>query len=316
MSDSASTLRRRPSVLVAMGITVLFWSSAFVGIRYAGRQLGPGELALGRLAVGSLALGTLVIVRREPLPGRRALAGTVLCGVLWFGLYNVALNAAERHLDAGIAALLVNVGPIFIVILAGLLLHEGFPRLLMLGCAVSFGGAALIGLATSKHAGGAGWGVALCIIAALGYAGGVVAQKPVLRHASPLAVTWLACTVGVVTCLPYVPSLIDQAGQAGTAALAWTVYLGLFPTAIGFVTWAYALSHTTAGRMGSTTYLVPPVALLLGWVMLGEVPPLLAVPGGILCLGGVAIARRRPRRSAAAPVSVSAPASVASASKP
>jgi drug/metabolite transporter (DMT)-like permease len=285
-----------------------------VGIRYAGRQLGPGELALGRLAVGSLALGTLVIVRREPLPGRRALAGTVLCGVLWFGLYNVALNAAERHLDAGIAALLVNVGPIFIVILAGLLLHEGFPRLLMLGCAVSFGGAALIGLATSKHAGGAGWGVALCIIAALGYAGGVVAQKPVLRHASPLAVTWLACTVGAITCLPYVPSLIDQAGQAGAAALAWTVYLGLFPTAIGFVTWAYALSHTTAGRMGSTTYLVPPVALLLGGVMLGEVPPLLAVPGGILCLGGVAIARWRPRRSATAPVS--APASVASAFKP
>ena len=67
------------------------------------------------------------------------------------------------------------------------------------------------------------------------------------------------------------------------------------PTAIGFLTWAYALSHTDAGRMGSTTYLVPPVALLLGWVILGEVPPVLALPGGILCLAGVALARWRGR---------------------
>ncbi len=58
--------------------------------------------------------------------------------------------------------------------------------------------------------------------------------------------------------------------------------------------WAYALGHTTAGRMGSTTYLVPPVALRLGWAILGEVPPLLALPGGILCLAGVAPARWRP----------------------
>ena len=70
-------------------------------------------------------------------------------------------------------------------------------------------------------------------------------------------------------------------------------YLGLAPTAIGFATWAYALSHTSAGRMGATTYLVPPVALLLGWAILGEVPPLLAIPGGILCLAGVALTRHR-----------------------
>jgi drug/metabolite transporter (DMT)-like permease len=71
------------------------------------------------------------------------------------------------------------------------------------------------------------------------------------------------------------------------------VYLGLFPTAIGFATWAYALARTEAGRLGVTTYLVPPIAVLLGWVLLGEVPPLLAVPGGLLCLAGVGLARRR-----------------------
>jgi drug/metabolite transporter (DMT)-like permease len=135
----------------------------------------------------------------------------------------------------------------------------------------------------------------LCIVAALVYAAGVVAQKPALRHGSPLAVTWLACTIGAACCLPFGPSLGHELGQAGAGAIAWTVYLGLVPTAIGFSTWAYALARTDAGRLGSTTYLVPPIAVLLGWMMLGEVPPLLALPGGILCLAGVALARWRPR---------------------
>ena len=290
-----SETRRHLTVVLAAGITVVLWSSAFVGIRFAGRDFQAGPLALGRLLVGSVALGLLVLARREPLPPRRALRGVVLCGVLWFAIYNVALNAAERSLDAGIAALLVNVGPIFIAILAGLILKEGFPRLLVVGCVVAFAGAAAIGVSTAHHVHGAGWGAVLCLVAALTYAGGVVAQKPALGHSSPLAVTWLACVVGAVCCLPYAPALVDQVGHAGDGALAWMGYLGLVPTAIGFLTWAYALSHTDAGRMGSTTYLVPPVALALGWVILGEVPPLLAVPGGILCLAGVALARWRGR---------------------
>jgi drug/metabolite transporter (DMT)-like permease len=284
------------TVIAAAAITVFLWASAFVGIRSAGHHFGPGELALGRLVIGALALGLLMVLRREPLPPRRALPGIAVCGLLWFGAYNVALNAAERHLDAGIAALLVNVGPIFIAILAGLVLREGFPRLLLVGCVVAFAGAALIGLASAHHTRDGALGVALCIVAALSYAAGVVAQKPVLREATPLAVTWVACLIGAVGCLPFGPALIDQAGRAPEGAVAWTLYLGLAPTAIGFLTWAYALSQTSAGRMGSTTYLVPPVAVLLGWVLLGEVPPLLALPGGLLCLAGVAVARWRPGR--------------------
>jgi drug/metabolite transporter (DMT)-like permease len=289
--------REFPVALVAALVTVSLWASAFVGIRYAGRELAPGALALGRLLVGSLALGTLVLIRREPLAPRRSLGGIVICGVLWFGVYNVALNAAERHIDAGTASLLVNVGPIFIAILAGVALKEGFPRLLLIGCVVSFAGVALIAIATSRHGVSASWSAALCIFAAAAYACGVVAQKPALRHGSPLAITWLACVTGTVCCLPFAPSLVDQLGRAHPAAIAWTVYLGLAPTAIGFLTWAYALARTEAGKLGSTTYLVPPIAVLLGWIILGEVPPLLALPGGILCLAGVALARWNPRRS-------------------
>jgi drug/metabolite transporter (DMT)-like permease len=292
----ARIVHARDEQVLAVGaalITVAVWASAFVGIRSAGRDLSPGALALGRLLVGSIVLGAFVLARHERLPSGRALALTVFCGLLWFGVYNVALNAAERRIDAGIAAMLVNIGPILIAILAGIVLKEGFPPRLLAGCAVSFAGAAVIGIAVSRHGLREIWGAALCVIAALAYAGGVVAQKPVLRTTSALSVTWLACTVGALSCLPYAPTLVHEAGRADRSAIAWTVYLGVAPTAIGFVTWAYALARTTAGRMGSTTYLVPPLAVLLGWAVLGEVPPLLALPGGLLCLAGVALSRSR-----------------------
>lgn len=294
---AARAPRGRALIVSAVGLTLALWSSAFVAIRYADRELSPGALALGRLLVGSLALGLLVLIRREPLPPRRQLTGIVICGVLWFGAYNVSLNAAETRIDAGTAAMLVNVGPILIAIFAGLILREGFPSRLFAGCLVSFAGAVIIGLATSRHGRHEILGAVLCVVAAFAYAGGVVAQKPVLRHASPLIVTWLACTVGAISCLPYAGTLVRQIGHAGTSTIVWTIYLGVAPTAIGFVAWAYALARTTAGRLGSTTYLVPPLALLLGWVFLGEVPPLLVLPGGALCLAGVALARTAGRRA-------------------
>jgi drug/metabolite transporter (DMT)-like permease len=278
--------------LLAALVSVVLWSSAFVGIRAAGEDLSPGALSLGRLAVGSALLGVFVLAQRGGLPGRRELPLIAVIGVLWFGLYNLALNEAERRVDAGTAAMLVNVGPILIAVLAGFLLHEGFPRTLVLGCAIAFSGAIVIGLATSERSGAEGWGAVLCLVAAAAYAGAVVAQKPILSRASGLHVTWIACTVGLLVCLPFAPSLVDELGSAEGDSIAWMVYLGVFPTAVGFITWAYALSRTTAGRMGATTYLVPPLAILMGWALLDETPVAVAFLGGALCLGGVVLARR------------------------
>ena len=73
------------------------------------------------------------------------------------------------------------------------------------------------------------------------------------------------------------------------------VYLGVFPTAIAFTTYAYALTHMSASSLGVTTYLVPPITIALGWLLLAEVQPTMAYAGGALALVGVAVARRKPR---------------------
>ena len=279
--------------LAAALVTVVLWASAFIGIRAAGEHLSPGALTLGRLAVGSLVLGAIVLARRPPRLPRADLPALVACGVLWFGLYSVLLNEAERRIDAGTAAMLVNVGPIFIALLAGVALREGFPRTLFTGSAIAFAGVVLIGVATSESGLDASWGAVLCVLAAAAYAAGVVLQKPLLRRSSALTVTWAACTVGAVACLPFAPTLVRELGAAPGSSVAWTVYLGALPTAVAFTTWAYALARTSAGRLGVTTYLVPPLVVAMGWLVLDETPPLLAIPGGVLCIVGATLARRR-----------------------
>ena len=72
--------------------------------------------------------------------------------------------------------------------------------------------------------------------------------------------------------------------------------------ALAFTTWAYALNRTTAGKMGVTTYIVPVLVVLMSWALLGETPRPLAYLGGVLCLTGVAISRRRTRPVQAEPV--------------
>jgi drug/metabolite transporter (DMT)-like permease len=273
-------------------VTVVVWASAFVGIRAAGEDFSPGALSLGRLVLGSALLGAFVLVRRESLPGRRDVPTLLIIGVLWFGVYNLTLNEAERRIDAGTAAMLINIGPILIAVLAGILLREGFPRTLVFGCAIAFTGVVVISAATSELGVDASWGVVLCVVAAFAYSIAVVAQKPLLSRASGLSVTWIACTIGAVVCLPFAFQLVDELGRADGSSIAWVVYLGIFPTSVGFITWAYALSRTSAGRMGATTYLVPPIAILIAWAFLDETPPELALLGGALCLAGVAIARR------------------------
>ncbi|MFJ3823718.1 DMT family transporter [Streptomyces nodosus] len=299
MNDSPSRPGHRApwQAAGAVTVTVVLWASAFVSIRSAGAAYSPGALALGRLLTGALALGVLWAVRREGLPPRAAWRGIAVSGVLWFGVYMVVLNWGEQQVDAGTAALVVNIGPILIALLGSRLLGDAMPPRLLAGMAVSFAGAVAVGLSMSGGGGSSVLGVVLCLLAAGAYAGGVVAQKPALATASALQVTTFGCLIGAVACLPFAGRLVQDAADAPVTATLNMVYLGVFPTALAFTTWAYALARTTASRMGATTYAVPALVVLMSWLFLGEVPGLVTLGGGVLCLAGVAVSRSRPRLS-------------------
>ncbi len=293
-ADSVRPVSRDWRPLAAALVAVCLWASAFVGIRAASRTISPGALALGRLLIGSALLGALLLRRDVVRPSRGDLGLLLIAGVLWFGLYNVALNTAERVVDAGTAAMIINIAPLMILALAAIFLGERMTPALLLGGAVAFAGVLVIGLATASGRAPSS-GMLLSVLATAASAAGVVAQKPVLARLSAIQVTWTCCAIGALCCLPYAPALVRDVRAAEPADLAWMVYLGVFPTSVAFTTWAYALARGTAGRLAAMAYLVPPITIGMSWLILDETPKAVAVLGGVLCLAGVVFARRTSR---------------------
>ncbi len=281
--------------VAAVAVTVVLWASAFVGIRAVGPSFSPGSLTLGRLAIAAVVLGAVVLPKLRNLPQGREWWPILAYGVMWFGGYNVALNAAEHMLDAGTAALLINVNPILIAVMAGVILKEGFPRWLIIGSLIAFAGVAVIALGSGQRSTADVLGVLLCLLAAVLAAVSVIVQKPVLRKFPAAQATWFGIMIGAVCCLPFSGQLVAELQQAPLPATLGLVYLGIFPTAIAFTTWAYALSLIDAGKLAATTYLVPGTTILISWLVLGEVPTVWGLVGGVICLVGVGLTRRKSR---------------------
>ncbi|WP_418062112.1 DMT family transporter [Pimelobacter simplex] len=301
LPSSPETAPPRWQPVAAIAVTLVLWASAFVAIRHLGHEVTPGALSLGRLLIAAVVLSALLARAPRSRFTRTEVVLLVACGVAWFGIYNIALNDSERRIDAATAAMVVQVGPILIALLAALFLGERLTGWLLLGMVIAFGGVVVIGSATRGDGGSDLDGVLLALLAAVTYAIGVVCQKVLLRRLSGLEVTCYACWIGVVVCLPWLGDLggVVREGDAGTLLLI--AYLGLFPTAIAFLTWAFALRYTDAGKQSLTTFLVPAIATLMAWLLLDEVPPALAFVGGLLCIVGVLVTRRKPRAAAVPP---------------
>lgn len=281
--------------LGALAVTLVLWSSAFVAIRHLGHDVTPGALSLGRLLVAAVALSLLLARSPRSRMTRHEVLLLLLCGIAWFGIYNIALNDSERRIDAATAAMLVQVGPIVVALLAAVFLGERLTGWLLAGIGVAFAGVLVIGTVMRDEGGANLSGVLLALLAAVTYAIGVVSQKVLLRRLSGLEVVCYACWIGVIVCLPWSGDLADLVQHGDRADLAWIGYLGLFPTALAFTLWAFALRHTDAGKQAITTFLVPVITAVMAWVLLDEVPPTLAFAGGALCVVGVLLTRRKAR---------------------
>ena len=276
----------------AVSTTLVLWATAFVAIRVALPGFGVAGLSLGRLLVAALALAAVAPFAHVRRPRRSDLARIAGCGLAGMTAYQLLLNAGERTVPAGTASLLVATAPIAAALLAVALLHEGLGTRGRLGTAVGFAGAATMALGQS---GGVRLSAdaLLLLAAAASQATFFVLQKPLLFRYSGLEVTCYAMWAGAVFSLPLAPWLLHDLGHTRARPLAALVFLGLAPSAIGFVTWAYGQARLPVATVANTLYLVPLLAIGIGWWTLGEQVHPVALAGGALALAGVAIGRSR-----------------------
>ena len=287
-------MNTKPAALAAAG-TVLLWASAFPAITVAVRGLGPAGLAVARLAVASAALAAVAPLMGVRRPRRRDLPLIALCGLAGMTGYQLLLNAGERVVPAGTASLLVATAPVYASLLAVAFLGERSTRRRWAGSAVALAGVALI---AASH--GLGFGVSALIVLAAAVLQAIfhAAQKPLLARYTGFEVTAYAMWAGTVFILPWTGSLLralwGPGAHAGGAAIGSAVFLGLAPSAAGFVLWAYAMARTDVGRVTVSLYLVPAAAIGISLVWLGQVPGPAELIGGAIALAGVVLASGGP----------------------
>jgi drug/metabolite transporter (DMT)-like permease len=272
----------------AIAVTVVLWASAFAGIRAGLRSYSPQSVALLRYLTASLTLGIVALVTRMPLPAWKDLPRLALTGFLGFAFYNVALNAGEQSIQAGVASLIVASAPIYVAMLAGIFYQERIPLIAWAGILLSFLGVAVISLQDGNQI-RLSLSALLVLAAAISQAVYSVAQKPLLKRYTPLQFVSFSVWTGTLFLLVFTPGLLAQAPLATPQATLAVVYMGIFPGAIGYACWSFVLSRLPASKAGSFLYLVSGVAILIAWIWLGEVPAVSQLLGGLLVVSGVAL---------------------------
>jgi drug/metabolite transporter (DMT)-like permease len=273
---------------VAPSAALLLWASAYAGIRVGLKAYTPAHVALLRFIIASIVLAAYATQAHFRRPRWKDVPRLVLTGVFGISFYNLALNYGEVSVSAGVASLLISSAPIWIALLSTFMLNERLTPSGWGGVFISFIGVAMI-------AAGEGGGfhfsarALLLAVAALSSAIYIVMQKQLLSTYNALEVTTYSIWFGTLLLLPFGAGLVNAIHTAPWNSTLAIVYLGIFPAAIAFTSWAYAISHGPVNRMSSFLYLVPVLAIGIAWLWLGEIPRMMSLLGGIVALSGVVI---------------------------
>lgn len=281
-----------------IGVALVTWSSAYAAIAYALASFTPAEVALARLAIGSLCFAVLMRLKRIPLPARRDWPQLALLGVIGLTVYHLCLNYAETRIASGTAAILISLVPAATAAVSAVWVGERLSARTLAGLGVALVGVVMVVLASGKQVKFEPM-AALVLVSVVASAIYFVGQKPLFARNSMVGVTAFTFFAGTLATLPLgwqLPQALQVAPWSHIAALLW---LGISPTFVGYLAWNAALRRASASQVSTFIYFSPPIAVLIGWLWLGERPGALTLIGGVITVGGVVLANAR-RRAAPA----------------
>lgn len=289
----APTKASRWVAYAALGVTMLIWASAFVGLRLVLQELKPLTLTSLRMVIASGAMALIAALFRVKAPRRQDLLLLTIAGVSGFALYHMALNFGLSHVSAGQASFIIATIPTWTALLAWRFLGERIGLWGWVGIALGLGGVGVLSLGQGLSLGSLSTGSALVLVAAICAAINITLQKRLLERYSPLTLSVHVTLLGCAPFFLHLPTVADEIMALSLQGWLVTLWLGLGPIALGYFLSNVALAILPANRSAQMMLLVPPMVAIMAWLWIDERPGPNLWLGGLMILTGVALGARR-----------------------
>jgi len=278
---------------------LFFWSSSYVAIRVGLQSFEPGALGLARYTIAGLVMLIFYFfLRNKTKPNSKDLLLLFITGSVGIGLYNISLNAGEEQVTAALASFIISMNPVVISLFALLFLKERMCWFGWIGILISVIGMLTIFIAKSTGHAEINTGVLHILLSVFCGSFYTLMQKQLVQKFHPIEIVFWAIWFAVLVSLVYLPEFIHEYADVGTKEIIATIYLGVCPAAFGYLCWSYALKVLPVTKVSAGLFLLPLVTIILGWLILRELPPSLAIVGGLISLcGAVLVFRQKVRQN-------------------
>ena len=280
-------------IVLATAFVILCWAYSPIGIRIGLQAYEPGQLALMRFLIASVFMAFVAMVKGISRPHLRDLPLLAVLGFFAVSLHHIALNYGQRGVSAGAASVLAQSTPLFSTLLAHFVFKDRVSGW-QWGCVLCGLLGAGVVVAGDRGLGEMDAHGLLILLAALSWSLYFALQKHYSHRYDGLTVVCYAVWSGTLLLFMFAPGMLSAARQASASVNLAVLILGIFPSALAYLAWAYVLAHSNVSRASMALYLIPPTAMLMAALVLAERPSMMVIVGAVIVLMSVLALRVGP----------------------
>jgi len=292
-------LRKKQTLTyLAVMIAVVFWASSFPATRYSLGYYSPGSIMLLRFLIASATLVVIGAIKKIRLPHKRDFPLIGLSGFVGIFLYMFFFNTGTVHVASGVSGFVIATAPIFTLIMSRILLKEVVSVVCWVGVTVSFCG--IVVIMFSQEVGfSLNIGVVILLLASISTSGYAIMLRKLFKTYTALEATTYAVVVATFFMLVFLPGFISELPGSTITVNMIIAYMGVFPAALAYLVWGYALSKAEkTAHVTVFLYLIPFLASLLAYLWLGETFSVWSFIGGVVIILGMMLTNLRGKSNA------------------
>jgi drug/metabolite transporter (DMT)-like permease len=269
-------------------MTIIFWSFASVFTRLALRFFTPLSLGFLRYFIASLSLIVFSLFVKIRIPDKNDIKWFVLAGFFGFFSYIIVFNIGCTTVSAATASLMLATVPVITTLLARILFKEKLRTIQYIAIVIEFTGIGVLTLMNGIFS--VNIGLIWLLLASMALSFYNILQRKIIKKYSPIQTAIISMWFGTILLCIFLPGSVVEIKNTPLTQIVYIIILGVFSSAIPYITWTYAFSKTKdVSSVTNYMFITPFLTAILGMVLAQEIPDRPTIIGGIIIMTGLFI---------------------------